>query len=631
MSFQLRRLRVSGPEREPAEVDFSNGLNVISGPSDTGKSYLVEAIDFMLGGGSAPRPIPESRGYDRVSLSLEVGDGHVFEFTRSLQGGEFEVHPAVPQRMASDRDPDIAVEDEVVEDTGVTTRLSSRLSSSANISSFLLGLVGLGGKFVRSNAYNQTQRLSFRNLAHLVVVDEESIIKKRSPLHSTVSSARPVENSVLKLLLTGTDDSSLIPLKKPEIAKAELGAQDALLGDLIEEYEEDLRSRAEHVADLPAQLERLEASIRESEEAVERQRLGFEEQESTRRTAWERRDAVQQRESEVKALLERFTLLDQHYTSDLRRLEAIAEAGFFFVALAAGTCPLCGAPAGDHAHDAAPHDADIGGLRASCEREIAKISKLQEELAKAVADLRAEQNSLAREVQDLTKTYRSANALVRETLAPALSEARAQHAKLVETRSDLRQSLSLAERIEMLKQRQQEVAGTVVSRSTGDRPLLPAESLQHFNRAFETLLEAWHFPHEKPVMFDPSIQDFVLGSRRRGEQGKGLRALTHAAFSIGLLDACRTLNRPHVGFVLLDSPLVTFREAEPEDDSLGEPEKAEVKQCFYRDLASRMKADQVIVVENEDPEDGLRPGIVCHLFTKRDGDGRYGFFPRTSE
>ena len=50
-SIQLEQIAFVGPTRERI-VDFSPGVNVICGASDTGKSFLAEAIDFMLGGSS---------------------------------------------------------------------------------------------------------------------------------------------------------------------------------------------------------------------------------------------------------------------------------------------------------------------------------------------------------------------------------------------------------------------------------------------------------------------------------------------------------------------------------------------------------------------------------------------------
>src|SRR5215217_4232709 len=59
--FALRRLSLVGPDNPPAEVVFTRGLNVIAGPSDTGKSFIAQCLDYALGGGEVPKAIPEDR------------------------------------------------------------------------------------------------------------------------------------------------------------------------------------------------------------------------------------------------------------------------------------------------------------------------------------------------------------------------------------------------------------------------------------------------------------------------------------------------------------------------------------------------------------------------------------------
>lgn len=610
--FQLRRLQVTGPQVESAEITFHAGLNVVSGASDTGKSYLVETIDYMLGAGTPPRQIPESRGYDTAQLLIAARDGREFQLTRALAGGDF----LLADLAAGAADP-------------VTLGQRHSAGTGENISTFLLRLIGLDGKRVRKNAQNELQNLSFRNLAHLVIVDEESIIKKGSPIHSGESTQRTTQASVFKLLLTGQDDGALIAAKKPAIAKAELEAKIALLDQLIAEYEGELGELTPDPADLGAQLERLDASLVASAQALQIQRSAFEEQERIRQAAWQTRDDIRSRHEEVLALLERFALLDQHYGSDLDRLEAVSEAGFFFVALDTGRCPLCGAPAGDHHHDGVQPDGDIEATRTACAQEIAKILQLRAELALTVSGLQSERQQLRERFDSARAAYRTADALVREALTPAISAARAEHTSLLETRAGVRQAIALVERISDLRRRRMDAESALgtSARVTDERPGLPPASVQAFSAAVETLLDAWRFPHEKPVYFDERSQDLILGARRRGEQGKGLRALTHAAFSIGLLHTCRALQLLAVGFVILDSPLVTFREADREEAGLDAAARLEVKQAFYRDLAERVISDQVIIVENEDPDASLRAGIVSHIFTKRSDSGRPGFFP----
>jgi len=78
--LQLRRIAFSGP-REIAEVKFSNGVNVFCGASDTGKSFLAESIDFMLGG-SKLRDIPERTPFGEVQFDLDSTSGEKWRFYR---------------------------------------------------------------------------------------------------------------------------------------------------------------------------------------------------------------------------------------------------------------------------------------------------------------------------------------------------------------------------------------------------------------------------------------------------------------------------------------------------------------------------------------------------------------------
>jgi hypothetical protein len=432
--FELRSLRVTGPGKIDAEMTFEPGLNVVSGPSDTGKSYLVEAIDFMLGGQVPPRQIPESVGYDRAHLLIEAKAGGRYELTRALGGGDFQLR---------DLNDD--------EDKVITLAGRHSATDPDNISTFLLRLVDLDQKKLRKNVNNELQNLSFRNLASLLIVDEETIIKKDSPILSGDSTQKTTQISLFKLLLTGVDDSALFATKKRAIAKAEIEGRIVVLDELITDYEADLKELTEASAEeLNDQFLRLEASIAASEQSISAERAKFEAQEQARREAWRTSERIQAREAEIAGLKERFALLDQSYTSDLQRLESIAEAGAYFVALPQGTCPLCGAPAGDHRHDGIPLDGDIEGLRTACQSEITKIRQLQLELAEAVSDLDTERQALGSGASEARRQFDTADALVRETLAPALSAARRQVDELYSTRADVRRALTLVDRIATL-------------------------------------------------------------------------------------------------------------------------------------------------------------------------------------
>ena len=61
----LSHLTFTGTNVAPASVDFSPRVTVIHGPSDTGKSFIVDAIDFVLG---AKDPLAEAVARGRAFL-----------------------------------------------------------------------------------------------------------------------------------------------------------------------------------------------------------------------------------------------------------------------------------------------------------------------------------------------------------------------------------------------------------------------------------------------------------------------------------------------------------------------------------------------------------------------------------
>jgi DNA repair ATPase RecN len=57
----LKELSVIDGSLPPATITFSKGLNLIVGASDTGKTFIFEAIDYMLGAKGPLRRIPSRR------------------------------------------------------------------------------------------------------------------------------------------------------------------------------------------------------------------------------------------------------------------------------------------------------------------------------------------------------------------------------------------------------------------------------------------------------------------------------------------------------------------------------------------------------------------------------------------
>ena len=139
-------------------------------------------------------------------------------------------------------------------------------------------------------------------------------------------------------------------------------------------------------------------------------------------------------------------------------------------------------------------------------------------------------------------------------------------------------------------------------------------------------MQEWHFPNANRVFFAEGERDFQIAGKNRGSTGKGLRAITHAAVKIGLMEFCLERNLPHPNFVVLDSPLLAYWKPEGDDDDLR---GTDLKEMFYRYLLGLRKDVQIIIVENEHPPDFVSGEGNVIVFTKNQRQGRYGFFPVT--
>jgi hypothetical protein len=135
------------------------------------------------------------------------------------------------------------------------------------------------------------------------------------------------------------------------------------------------------------------------------------------------------------------------------------------------------------------------------------------------------------------------------------------------------------------------------------------------------------------VSFDEKTYDIRIDGKLRTDNGKGVRAVTHAAFKVALLLYCQERDLPHPGVVVLDTPLLTYRDPlrTPRFGALTEDErqlaKTSLKQKFFEHLFELRDAGQFIVLENVDPPNNIENLANVQLFSGVPGTGRGGFFP----
>ncbi|MCE9531618.1 MAG: AAA family ATPase [Planctomycetes bacterium] len=606
----LKELTIEGTGVAPATVDFAPGLNLIVGASDTGKTYIFEALDFMLGAKDALRNIPESNGYDRVVLSIDPV-GHVpFTLHRATTGGAFE---AMEYADGRDKEP-------------TATKILGPDHSSdpdGSLSAYLLRAIGLEGRMVRSNQSGKRRSVSFRDYAHVTLVDEEKIIQKSSPLTTGNYTTATAEENFFAFLMSGQDDSQIVEAEKKKDRTARLNAELSTVEEILAERQAELSAMAK-TDESGDQVSRLEQAIREASQAVVTTNEQIADTERQRSELFDEHVQLQSRLQFVDEQLKRFRLLDSYYQSDNDRLQAVIEASRVVHELPEGSCPLCNRVFADgEGLDGKAHNE----FEAACVSEVEKIERLRVDLTAAIADSTAEQLELTARTGTIEGEMKSINGELQRLIAPTNRVQQFDLPLLIEKRTSLAKADTIRASIRSLELRRDNIKTALDEKpaKTSFDTRVTTSAAFEFCKVVEGILKEWKYPDLGTVSLDTEKGDLVIGGQDRANKGKGYRAVTYAAFAIGLMKYCRMKDIPHPGFVILDTPVNPFKG--PKTNNPNELVTDDVKVAFFEYLANDTSGDQIIIMENVEPPVSVRNRVKYHNFSKNPSIGRYGFFP----
>jgi phage shock protein A len=619
--LQLRGISFSSPYNDPAFLEFQSGLNVICGASDTGKSFIVEAIDFLLGAGakSPLRDIRERIRYNQARLTLQPTNGEVFTLERSTDGGEFRQFEGNWLLGNPNVQPHIL-------------RQKHAEGKKDTLSTYLLSTIGIANQRVRKNKKGETASLSFRHLVRLVVVQESEITKRFSPFLSGQNVNETLESSVFKLLLTGVDDSAFVGQaeiqSELESNRQNNNAKVELIDELIQELQTQINQFGINRTEAEVQLSQLKARYEAQQDILNTAQNELNDRINRRRAIMDQLERLSTRINEINSLLSRFELLKEHYLVDIERLAAIEESGSLFVHLERMPCPLCGSLPNEQ-HQSKVCDGDVASVVYAATAEIAKVEKLSRELDQTASDLRDEVEELIAQREVLNPEFQGLNQEIQEISSP-IRDAQNIFSEIVKQSGDIQSAIDKFNRVKHLQDKKVELLVEIQKPPNIITPPvdLSTSLLDLFAQKVQHLLKVWNFPGSDRVYFDKELKDIVIGGQNRTSTGKGLRAITHAAMTIGLMEFCRDENLSHPGFVVLDSPLLAYYKPEGAEDTLIKGSDLKVR--FYNYLADNHSDSQITIIENEHPPDDLKNRITFTHFTKNPDSGRYGFFPHAS-
>jgi hypothetical protein len=606
--FWIYKITASGEEKEDSSITLKKGANIITGPSDTGKSYLFSVINFVFGRTSPPKDIPEGFNYDIFTIEIETFESRdKYRLQRKLGKNKISVwNSNNPQNGLS------------LIDTFSTT---VNLSNENHISNFLLNLCGLKGSLLLKNrSKGEKIALSFKNLIQFANVAEDRIITESSPFYfSNINSNHILEQSMISLILEGTDFSNVTAIEDPKKKETKISGKLELIDKQIVGYSEQRQKLIEKFEKNITNKTSLDKALI-NEQIQSRIEDSYNLESQVTKYLNDVNSITEQKIYSLE-LIKRFEILERQYLSDLDRLGFILEAESLTSQLPSQLCPICSNPMNN---DEIQHLNEIENFKEGVIAEVSLTKEKLEDLKKSITE--SKRNVLNLEVESTTHKR------TLEKLEDRLKSIKPEIQNLKTILNDYIEVEKIGNYIEFIDIETASLYETKDSleifksekESTDIVNVCDYDILKKLSGFIELRLKTWNYNINPKVIFNSDFKtfDIVISNKSRGSYGKGRRAISYTACLLGFLDYCITENKNFSNCVVIDSPLTTFKDkevSETEEDSI------ELDDLFFDDIRKTSLESQIIILENKIPK--KIDGINIIEFTKSKNHGRYGFFP----
>lgn len=607
--LKLTKLVLTGENKQDAIIDFKDGLNVIAGASDTGKSFAFECIDYALGSSSELKEVPEVDGYQSVFLEIEdIGQRVIFTIERGI--------PKEKNKMT------IYYSNYQDKDRAKNEKISITHSAKKSLSKKMLNYCGCIYNNVKKNA-EKTQSFTFRSFIPLIMISELRITATYSPIYrvdSRGSTFATSEKSVFKTVISGTDYEKKEKKENTEIAKAELKGKIEQLKQIINEIRLENNDLMKGVEDIKleksTEIIELNKFIKEKTDEIKKHELEYKNTQAE----------IEFENTELKRLLNnnnKFKLLKKNYLSDLDRLEFINDAFDLTQQLVEVECPICHSPM--KINEIEKSDDYYEALVA----EKLKIEVQLTELDKTIKDLSDEIMNKEENISKLENHKDEIKDILNNKLGPIVAEKVEQVQNLLEIQEKINLITRNKKRMDKyyteINEWQEKIDSTVQNKGN-KKENLPDEYTNELCMEIKQLLKKCDFiGEEDDIKYNSATNDVKIGDKEKASFGKGARAIINSTFLIGLMNYCYKKKLCHPGFVVLDSPLTTYKEKDKKD-GVDETITKGTKEKFYEMLAEQ-KNGQIIIFDNEEPSSTVKKKINYLHFSGDSSVGRKGLIP----
>jgi predicted nucleic acid-binding Zn-ribbon protein len=599
--FYIDKIVVSGTGHSDSLINFKPGLNFIIGPSNTGKSLIMDCIDYVFGfTPKSDRPskiVDNNNGYEKITLYLKTASGIVI-LERKIGGTKIAV---------SGSDPTI---EHGAYSTGHSTK--------KNISSIFLHLLGIDEphKILSSQAGN-TQSLTWRSILHLFFMRQPDIARESSSLMAPGGYSKTASPAALLYLLTGQDADNLEKVENPEISKAKSQALAYYIRDKIDR----LTKRREELEEIISNTET--SNFQEAIEKIHKEINSI--QEKLDDAASESKNLMSQiyaknsKLSECNTVIHNFSVLRRQYQSDIRRLGFIVD-GKISVSTLSSTkhCPFCNSEM-----KSTPNPQYIVASSA----ELDKIKDHLTELTKAQRDIDKKKQATIDNIKNLELQKGQIDTLIAEQLRPQLLTFK----KHLENHLQL---MRFTGELEVVNQNEKQYKSELFEKETEEIPENPTyniasyysyDIINGFEKKLIEILSASKVGGATTARLNMKNFDIeICGLKKASSMGGGFCGILNTITALAMSGYLIESGGKAPGFFAADSPLTQLSEADHID------QQDTIKMNFIKYLINHARERQVIIIEQKKrmpfiPKEDNEKQIHVIEFSRNKESGRYGF------
>ena len=590
-SFRIKQLRVSGTGKIDGFIEFNDGLNIIRGRSNTGKTWILKCIYFLFS--SDQRPFSPLTGYDMIE--------GVFITKRY---GEVIISRKLNETVAM-----VTCNHEDVQNGRYYTNYQG--DGPLYLNDLWIRILGLNETIeVPKSARYARERISWTNIANVFFADEDEIDKSESLVIKSSLYETPLIASLF-FLLTGDYKEGVPEILKPEVATAKKKA-------VVDYIEEQVVALTEKKVGYIQQLEELdgvdvEQQMRELTESIENLKKELSDLVEENAAVIRQISNYQQADANCRVLIDRYESLASQYKADLQRMDFIAKGEKAVKGLPDNNvCPFCGGPV-EHRDESY-----IEAIQAEIRRIASELAVIvatedgvkteQKDLNKSIAELKQRQDTLSSLMENKTISIKNQKVDLERfrdytRLQSGIDFVNDQLVVLGQKKvSELKKKKNPPQY--HAKKEFEEYVGT------------------EFNDLLNKILKECNYSAGY-ASWDFSTFDILMdGVPKSEDQGKGYRSLLNSVIALMLYEYFNTdqvFIKP--GILMIDTPLLGF----------DENEDSALKKGLYEYFIKHAGGGQVIIVDNLNvmPDmDFEAAGVKVTTYYKDEKDGHeYGFLP----